>query len=156
MDRKCNDIRETFHRFRKALNEAEEEKTEVKGEWYNNKQGGIPYSPQDELLQSIMQTSKQQFGADFTNIKSPMFYYKEDGDVTFSGVIPGLNDSKFQFRLKDPTGMGVFFWSGDGSLILSDENIQTLSKILGVYKNWKQELATSEDIRPMNYRNEEN
>lgn len=149
-----NEIKHTLDRFRKALNEAEEkDKKEDSGEWYNDKQGGIPYSPQDELLQSIMQTSKQQFGADFTNIKTPMFYYKEDGDVTFSGMIPGLNDSKFQFRLKDPSGIGCYFWSGEGSMMLSDENILTLTKILGVYKNWKKELVTCEDIRPTNYRN---
>ena len=38
--------------------------------------------------------------------------------------------------------------------MLSDENIQKLSKINGVYKNWKQELSTSEDIRPMDLKNE--
>ena len=74
-----NDIRDTFTRFRKALNEAEEQQ----GEWYNPKQNGVPYTQQDELLQSIMQTAKQQFGADFTNIKTPMYYYKDDGDVSF-------------------------------------------------------------------------
>lgn len=146
-----NDIRETFKRFRSALNENEQEQ----GEWYNNKQGGIPYGQQDELLQNSMRTAKEQFGADFTNIKTPMFYYKEDGDVTFSGLIPGLNDAKFQFRLKDPSGMGCFFWSGKGSMMLSDENIQKLSRINGVFKNWKKDLNTAEDIKPTSYRDDE-
>ena len=146
-----NDIRDTFTRFRKALNEAEEEH----GEWYNTKEGGIPYTQQDELLQSIMQTAKQQFGADFTNIKTPMFYYKEDGDVTFSCIIPSLNNAKLQYRYKDPSGCGIFFWTDSNTaMMLSDENIQKLSKINGVYKNWKQELSTSEDIRPMGLKNE--
>lgn len=146
-----NDIRDTFTRFRKALNETEEQHSE----WYNSKEGGVPYTQQDELLQSIMQTAKQQFGADFTNIKTPMFYYKEDGDVTFSCVIPSLNNAKLQYRYKDPSGCGIFFWTDSNTaMILSDENIQKLSKINGVYKNWKQELSTSEDIRPMNLKAE--
>jgi hypothetical protein len=139
-----NDIRETFDRFRKALNESEN----------NEQRGGVPYTQQDELLQTSMQTAKEQFGADFTKIKTPMFYYKDDGDVTFSGEIPGLNNAAFQFRYKDPSGCGVFFWT-KGQIILSDENVKKLQKINGVYKNWKQELATSEDIRPADLRNEQ-
>lgn len=151
-----DDIRSTFQRFRKALNEAENEENMNKADWYDPKQNGIPYSPNDDILQTSMQTAKNQFGADFTGIKpSPMYYYRDDGDVSFSGNIPGLNDAKFQFRLKDPSGIGCFFWS-EGQMILSDENIQKLSKINGVYKNWKKELTTAEDIRPMNLRTEDN
>lgn len=152
-----DEIRKTFDNFRKALNEAEnEEKAQEQQGWYNPKQNGVPYSTQDDLLQTSMQTAKEQFGADFTGIKSsPMFYYKDDGDVSFSGKIPGLNDARFQFRLKDPSGIGCFFWS-EGQLMLSAENIQKLSKILGVYKNWKKELTTTEDIKPMNLKNESN
>ena len=146
-----NDIRETFTRFRRALNESDENS----GEWYNEKTGGGPYTQQDDLLQSIMQTAKQQFGADFTNIKTPMFYYKEDGDVTFSCIIPSLNNARLQYRYKDPSGCGIFLWTDSNTaMMLSDENIQKLSKINGVYKHWKQELSTSEDISPMNLKNE--
>ena len=139
-----DDIRKTFERLRKALNESETEK-----------QGGIPYTQQDELLQTTMQTAKEQFGGDFTDIKTPMFYYRQDGDVTFSCVIPSLNNSKIQFRYKDPSGNGCYFWSGDGSIMLTDENLNKLSKIWGVYKNWKQELSTAEDIRPISFKNEQ-
>ena len=146
-----NDIRDTFTRFRKALNETEEQH----GEWYNSKEGGVPYTQQDELLQSIMQTAKQQFGADFTNIKTPMFYYREDGDVTFSCIIPSLNNAKLQYRQKDPRVCGIFLWTdANTARMRCDENIQKLSKINGIYKNWKQELSTSEDIRPMDLKNE--
>ena len=139
-----DDIRKTFERLRKALNESETEK-----------QDGIPYTQQDELLQTTMQTAKEQFGGDFTDIKTPMFYYRQDGDVTFSCVIPSLNNSKVQFRYKDPSGNGCYFWSGDGSIMLTDENLNKLSKIWGVYKNWKQELSTAEDIRPISFKNEQ-
>lgn len=144
MSNRNDDIRKTFERLRKALNESETEK-----------QGGIPYTQQDELLQTTMQTAKEQFGGDFTDIKTPMFYYRQDGDVTFSCVIPSLNNSKVQFRYKDPSGNGCYFWSGDGSIMLTDENLNKLSKIWGVYKNWKQELSTAEDIRPISFKNEE-
>ena len=144
MDNRNDDIRKTFERLRKALNESETEK-----------QGGIPYTQQDELLQTTMQTAKEQFGGDFTDIKTPMFYYRQDGDVTFSCVIPSLNNSKVQFRYKDPSGNGCYFWSGDGSIMLTDENLNKLSKIWGVYKNGKQELSTAEDIRPISFKNEQ-
>ena len=144
MDNRNDDIRKTFERLRKALNEKKKKK-----------QGGIPYTQQDELLQTTMQTAKEQFGGDFTDIKTPMFYYRQDGDVTFSCVIPSLNNSKVQFRYKDPSGNGCYFWSGDGSIMLTDENLNKLSKIWGVYKNWKQELSTAEDIRPISFKNEQ-
>ena len=144
MSNRNDDIRKTFERLRKALNESETEK-----------QDGIPYTQQDELLQTTMQTAKEQFGGDFTDIKTPMFYYRQDGDVTFSCVIPSLNNSKVQFRYKDPSGNGCYFWSGDGSIMLTDENLNKLSKIWVVYKNWKQELSTAEDIRPISFKNEQ-
>lgn len=152
MAKRIDDIRETFNRFRNALNENEDLSTSIEK---SDKQGGVAYSQQDELLSNNMKSAKELFGADFTNIKNPMFYYKEDGDVTFSGVIPGLNDAKFQFRLKDPSGMGCFFWSGTGAMILSDDNIQTLTRINGFFKNWKKELLNTEDIRPTNLKNED-
>ena len=144
-----NDIRETFNRFRKALNEAENETNND-----SNDKEGVPYTQQDELLQTSLQTAKEQFGADFTKSEHPMFYYKQDGDVTLSGEIPSLNNSVFQFRYKDPSGCGCFFWT-KGQIILSDENIKKLQKINGVYKNWKQELSTSEAIRPTELKNNE-
>ena len=115
MSNRNDDIRKTFERLRKALNESETEK-----------QDGIPYTQQDELLQTTMQTAKEQFGGDFTDIKTPMFYYRQDGDVTFSCVIPSLNNSKVQFRYKDPSGNGCYFWSGDGLIIFFDENLNKL------------------------------
>ena len=144
MSNRNDDIRKTFERLRKALNESETEK-----------QDGIPYTQQDELLQTTMQTAKEQFGGDFTDIKTPMFYYRQDGDVSFSCVIPSLNNSKVQFTYKDPSGNGCYFWSGDGSIMLTDENLNKLSKIWGDYKNWKQEVSTAEDIRPISFKNEQ-
>lgn len=133
-----NDIRDVFKRFRDALNETEE------------KQNGVPYTQQDEILQTSMQSATEAFGADFTSIKTPMFYYRQDGDITLSGIIPSLNDAKFQFSYKN----GCNFWSGDGQVKLNDENLTTITRMYGVYKNWKQEINGLSDKKPMNMKNE--
>ena len=70
----------------------------------------VPYTTNDELMSSIMETAKAQFGADFNGFTNPMLYYPEDGDVVLSGKIPTLNDMKFQFRFKDQNG-GCYIWS---------------------------------------------
>jgi hypothetical protein len=112
----------------------------------------VPYTKNDELLSSITQTCKERFGANFTKSKTPMLYYPKDGDVTLTGEISSLNNAVFQFRYKDATGNGCYVWMEP--VRVSDETIKTLNVINGVYKNWKNELATSEDIKPMSMRNE--
>lgn len=134
-----NDIRDVFKRFRDALNETEE------------KQNGVPYTQQDEILQTSMQSATEAFGADFSSIKTPMFYYRQDGDITLSGIIPSLNDAKFQFSYKN----GCSFWSGDGQVKLNDENLTTITRMYGVYKNWKQEINGLSDKKPMNMKTEQ-
>ncbi len=115
----------------------------------------VPYTMQDTLMSSITSTAKTQFGASFSGLKNPMLYYPENGDVTLSGNIPGMGgDVKFQFRYKDASGNGCFIWSN--YLVLSDDTLNTLKKINGVYKNWKQSLSTAEDIKPMNYKEKKN
>lgn len=64
----------------------------------------------------------------------PLIYMPETKNLIFSGTIPRLNNLKFQFVLRTSTGNGCFIWS-DG-LILSDENMVTLQKLLGFYKSW--------------------
>lgn len=113
----------------------------------------VPYTNQDEMLRNSLQPCRTQFGAAFTGLKTPMLYYPEDGDVTLSGVIPSLNNAKFQYRLLEPSGYGCFLWLD--SIQLSDEIINKISKIYGVYKNWKQQLSTSEDIKPLTLKNEQ-
>lgn len=134
-----DDIRDVFKRFRDALNETEE------------KQNGVPYTQQDEILQTSMQSATEAFGADFSSIKTPMFYYRQDGDITLSGIIPSLNDAKFQFSYKN----GCSFWSGDGQVKLNDENLTTITRMYGVYKNWKQEINGLSDKKPMNMKTEQ-
>ena len=102
-------------------------------------------------MANITQTAKTQFGADFSQSDNPMLYYPKDGDVTLSGTIGDMNDAKFQFRYKDSSGNGCYVWVDP--LQLTDETIKKLSVINGVYKNWKNDLASAEDIKPMSYKN---
>ena len=136
-----NDIREVFRRFRNALNESDDAQ----------KQNGVPYTQQDEILQTSMQSATEAFGADFSELKTPMFYYRQDGDITLSGVIPSLDDAKFQFSYKN----GCNFWSGDGQVKINDENVTKISRMLGVYKNWKKEIDSLTDKKPMGMKNEQ-
>lgn len=150
-----SDIRKDFSLFREALEKNlksinENETTDASNEWnsgYRKGEESIPYNMQDELMASSIETCKKQFGADFDNFKTPMLYYPQDGDVVLSGEIGGLNNAKFQFRLKDPTGEGCFIWTEP--IQLTESNINQLKIVYGVFKNWKTDLETAEDKKPM-------
>ena len=118
-----------------------------------SKSDSVPYTNQDELMNSIMETTKKQFGADYNKFKTPMLYWKEDGDITLSGEISMLNNAKFQFRYKDDSGCGCYIWTEP--LRLTKDNLKTLQIIFGVYENWKKELSSSEDIKPMALKDDE-
>ena len=141
-----NEMKGLMDKFRKAVNES--------SEWSSGYKEGvqnIPYNMQDELMASAVEACKQQFGADFDNYKTPMLYYPNDGDVVLSGEIGSLNNAKFQFRLKDPSGDGCFIWTEP--IQLTEANLNQLKIVYGVYKNWKSELETAEDKKPMGYKN---
>lgn len=159
MVKDTKDIRDMLDKFKSTCNEFASTVTPKKrgvlieeNEHDGVGNDGVPYTMQDELMQSITQTAKTQFGADFTKVKNPMIYYPETGDVEVNGVIGTLNDAKFQFRYRDTNG-GCYIWVSP--LNLNDNTLVTIQKINGVYKNWKQELSEAEDIKPMSIRNEE-
>lgn len=112
-------------------------------------QDAVPYTNQDEMLKNSLQPCRTQFGADFSKLKNPMLYFPEDGDITLSGIIPSLNNAKFQYRCLK----GCFLWLD--SIQLDDNTINTINKIYGVYKNWRQQLTTTEDNKPLAYKNEQ-
>ena len=114
-----------------------------------NESDGIPYGNEDELYKNVVNAARTQFGADFTGCEHPMLYYPSNGDVIFSGRIPTLNDAKFQFHYLDAS-QGCYIWIEN--LALTDESLGTLGKILGVFKNWQNELKTSSDIQPISYK----
>lgn len=139
---------EKDNEYKEILLESEEEVSPDDNEALDT----IPYTINDELLNSITQVCKDRFGANFTKSKTPMLYYPKDGDITLTGEISSLNNAVFQFRYKDSSGNGCYVWLDP--IHLSDDTIKTLSVINGVYKNWKNELSTSEDIKPMSLRDE--
>lgn len=125
---------------------------EVICESTDNDTSAIPYTQEDEIFTNIKDVCKTQFGADFNGFKTPMLFYPNDGDITLSGQISSLNNAKFQFRYKDASN-GCYIWFSP--LQLTDETLKKLQIIMGVYKNWRKELETSEDVTPMSYKSNE-
>lgn len=112
----------------------------------NDNGEAVPYTKDDEIMNSIIETAKIQFGASFEGFKNPMLYYPETRNVTLCGMIPSMNNLKFQFSFLEPSE-SIFIWTSP--LYLNDKSLDTLNKMNGVYKNWITELKTSEDIKPM-------
>ncbi len=140
-----DEIRDMLAYLREAKENIEKEQSE------DINMDAVPYSAQDTLMTNVLASCKQEFGADFNGIKNPMLYYPNDGDITLSGVIPEMNDAKFQFRYKVGDGAGCYLWSNP-YLPISDKTIQTIQKVNGVCKNWRDEISKSEDCKPSNYR----
>jgi len=103
-----------------------------------------PRFGQNALTNQIQQfRSSVEGGAEFTKVEdikdiseAPLIYMPRTNNLVFSGVIPCLNNLKWQFVLKTNTGNGCFIWS-DG-MILSKENLAILNKLYGFYNNWKE------------------
>ena len=140
-----DEIRDMLAYLREAKENLEKEQSE------DINMDAVPYSAQDTLMTNVLASCKQEFGADFNGIKNPMLYYPNDGDITLSGIIPEMNDAKFQFRYKVGDGAGCYLWSNP-YLPISDKTIQTIQKVNGVCKNWRDEISKSEDCKPSNYR----
>lgn len=116
------------------------------------KSKGIAITDDPKFGQSVLSNQIDQFkasvdgGAQFAKptlkvSDCPLIYLPSTGNLVFSGVIPRLNNLKFQFVLRTSTGNGCFIWS-DG-LILSNENLKTLQKLYGYYINWQTSWESS-------------
>lgn len=139
------DFRHADNNYERILNEDELDYGHAQDE------DSVPYKSNDDLLTSSMETAKSQFGADFSDIKAPMVYYPSNDDITFSGKIGSLNGAKFQFRYKDPSNEGCFIWINP--LQLTENNLDVLKRIYGVFKNWKNELDITDDKKPISIKN---
>lgn len=110
---------------------------------------------QNALTNQIQQfRSSVESGAQFSKVddnnvsECPLIYMPETGNLVFSGVIPCLNNLKWQFVLKTSTGNGCFVWA-DG-LILNKDNMQILNKLFGFYQNWREQWnSESADLERM-------
>lgn len=138
-------FRDANKRYRSMLSEEQE---------LNKETDAVPYTQQDQLLGKQLDACKQQFGANFVNVNNPMLYYPANGNVTLSGEISGLNDAKFQFIYKDDNGFGCYLWLN--KLQVTDDNIQKIHAMNGVFKNWRDELSKSGDIKPVSLKNKDN
>lgn len=129
------------------------EGTEKKGD-------AIAITDEPKFGQNVLTNQIQQFrslvesGAQFSKVNSenigecPLIYMPSNGNLIFSGIIPCLNNMKWQFVLKTSTGNGCFIWS-DG-LILNKENMQILNKLHGFYLNWREQWnSESADLERM-------
>ena len=103
-----------------------------------------PKFGQNVLTRQIQQfRSSVESGAQFSKVnldnisECPLIFMPNTGNIIFSGVIPCLNNLKWQFVLKTTTGNGCFLWADE--LILNKDNMQILNKLYGFYCNWKEQ-----------------
>jgi hypothetical protein len=126
----------------------------------NSKTNAIAITDDAKFGQNALTNQIQQFrssvesGAQFSKVDAnnvsecPLIYMPETGNLIFSGVIPCLNNLKWQFVLKTSTGNGCFVWA-DG-LILNKDNMQILNKLFGFYQNWREQWnSESADLERM-------
>jgi hypothetical protein len=133
-------------------------------------QDAIAITNDPKFGQEVLKNQIEEFrsavdgGAQFSNEKSdsplsaPLVYIPSENNLVFSGTIPSLNNLKWQFKLKDSDGTGLFIQTDNNSdeletsgknsnkypgLRLSEENLKKLNKLLGHYKNWKTQWEQS-------------
>lgn len=119
----------------------------------SEEQDAIAITNDPKFGQEVLKNQIEEFkstvdgGAQFSNengenpSNSPLVYMSSTGNLVFSGVIPSMNNLKWQFSLKDSDGTGLFIWA-DG-LRMNKENLQTLNKLYGHYQNWKTQWEQS-------------
>lgn len=147
-----NIVRQVFNKMHQPITYSQKsflnesaENTDISGD-------AIPYTKQDELYNSIIETCKTQFGADFSKNQTPMLYFPDGEDIKVSGNIPLMNNANFQFSFKDSEGCQIWV----DPLKLTDETLDKMRLILGVYKNWKQEVQQYGDYKPVGANQQQN
>ena len=136
-----DDIRDTLNKVRMLQESAAQEQLS-KGDAIaitdDPKFGQNTLSNQIEQFKASVESGAQFSKVDPNNVSEcPLIYMPRTNNLVFSGIIPRLNNMKFQFVLKTSTGNGCFVWT-DG-LVLSKENIETINKLFGFYKNWREQ-----------------
>ena len=134
----------------RAINEGDERPgKKILNEEKEEKSNAIAITDDPRFGQNVLTNQIQSFrssvegGAQFSKpeeedvASSPLIYLPDDGNLVFSGVIPCLNNMKWQFVLKTSTGNGCFTWC-DG-LILNKDNMEILNKLYGYYLNWREQ-----------------
>jgi len=123
----------------------------------NKTERSIAITDDPRFGQQVLSSQIEQFrtsvegGAEFTDpsvedvASSPLIFMPKTKNLVFSGVIPCLNNLKFQMVLRTNTGSGLFIWT-DG-MIINEENLKIITKLKGFYENWKNQWqAESGDL----------
>lgn len=133
-------IEENSAKNKQMLNEEVEQKTASDGIAITDD----PVFGQNTLTNQIQQfRTSVESGAQFSKpdsakvSESPLIYMPNENNLIFSGVIPCLNNLKFQFKLRTNTGDGCFLTTN--GLVLNDKNLEILNKLYGFYENWKEQ-----------------
>lgn len=93
---------------------------------------------QIQQFRTSVESGAQFSKPDVNNVsESPLIYMPNENNLIFSGVIPCLNNLKFQFKLRTNTGDGCFLTTN--GLLLNDKNLEILNKLYGFYQNWKEQ-----------------
>jgi hypothetical protein len=137
---KIRKIEETSIKTKQSLNENTEQRTASDGIAITDD----PVFGQNTLTNQIQQfRTSVESGAQFSKpdsakvSESPLIYMPNENNLIFSGVIPCLNNLKFQFKLRTNTGDGCFLTTN--GLVLNDKNLEILNKLYGFYENWKEQ-----------------
>ena len=145
-DREYESIKSLLALTRGTLNEAAEG---------GEKEESIPITNDVRFGQEVLKNQIDAFrksvsgGAKFADENSedaesnPLVFYPKSGNLVFSGSIPTLSDLKFQFSLNDVTNAPYIFVDG---LAITDDVLDTLKKLRGYYKNWKNEFLAATDL----------
>ena len=97
--------------------------------------GDVRSSQETSLVKTIGEQIKLKDDA--------LVYYPDIEDLAFNGIIPSMN-LRFQFRLNDNSGQGVYIWAE--GLQLTEDNSRTLGKIRDAFLNWKANLVQDGDL----------
>lgn len=144
-DREYESIKSLLALTRGTLNEAKEDEKEESIAITNDVRFG------QEVLKNQIDAFRKSVsgGAKFADENNedaesnPLVFYPKSGNLVFSGSIPTLSDLKFQFSLNDVTNAPYIFVDG---LAITDDVLDTLKKLRGYYKNWKNEFLAATDL----------
>lgn len=94
---------------------------------------------QFSTLRSSMEDTLRKTIGDVDLKDDALIYHPSIDDITLDGTVKGIN-TKFQFRLSDPSGNGCYITCAD--LQLTDSNAKTIEKIRAAFENWKDSLTS--------------
>ena len=145
-DREYESIKSLLAITRGTLNEAEDKEANEEA---------IPITNDVRFGQDVLKNQIDEFrksvnaGAKFASENNedaesnPLVFYPKSGNLVFSGSIPTLSDLKFQLSLNDVTNAPYIFVDG---LAITEDVLDTLKKLNGFYKNWREEWLASTDL----------